>query len=96
MRTGAIPVSLAACLAKQDQELNLRPQGEAADRLRVSRRLVQSAREVLEHGEPDLVRAVDQGACGSIGAVAHRNSTESFAAIEATSSTLISWIVVVA
>jgi N6-adenosine-specific RNA methylase IME4 len=35
---------------------------EAADRMHVSRRLVQSAREVLQRGEPELVRAVDQGA----------------------------------
>jgi N6-adenosine-specific RNA methylase IME4 len=37
-------------------------QPEAADRLHVSRRLVQSAHEVLQRAEPELVRAVDQGA----------------------------------
>jgi N6-adenosine-specific RNA methylase IME4/ParB-like chromosome segregation protein Spo0J len=37
-------------------------QGEAATRLLVSRRLVQRAREVLDSGEPELVRAVDRGA----------------------------------
>jgi N6-adenosine-specific RNA methylase IME4 len=37
-------------------------QGEVAARLLVSRRLVQRAREVLDSGEPELVRAVDQGA----------------------------------
>lgn len=36
-------------------------QSDAADMLQVSRRTVQSAREVADHGAPELVAAVDQG-----------------------------------
>jgi hypothetical protein len=44
-----------------DAQIYAPSQDAAAARLLVSRRLVQSARKVLDSGEPEVIRAVDQG-----------------------------------
>jgi N6-adenosine-specific RNA methylase IME4 len=48
-------------LDRQGAQICAATQAQAATRLNVSRRLVQNARKVLDHGIPDLVHAVDQG-----------------------------------
>ncbi len=47
--------------ANQHVEISTPSQADAAQRLNVSRDSVQAARKVLEHGAPELVRAVEQG-----------------------------------
>jgi N6-adenosine-specific RNA methylase IME4 len=46
---------------REDAQICAPSQDAAAARLLVSRRLVQSARKVLDSGEPEIVQAVDQG-----------------------------------
>jgi N6-adenosine-specific RNA methylase IME4 len=67
-------------------------QGEAAARLLVSRRLVQSAREVLDSGEHELVHAVDRGTIAvslAAGLVKQSRETQLKAAREPTRAPLL-------